>query len=119
MLRKTLPLLILVLFIACGDPDYQEEWLGSWRDTDSGLQLTFNTDGTISAQVLIQGVAVRSENAGQYTVEEHTYTLTIFAHDAFETERRDESGTWERIGDRIELDSDQRGDVILRKLDDE
>lgn len=119
MLRKTLLLLTLVLFIACGDTDYQEEWVGSWRDTDSGLQLTFNTDGTISAEFLVQGVVISSENAGQYTVDEHTYTLTIFRHDAFDAERQDDSGTWERKGDRIELESDKRGLVILRKLEDE
>ena len=125
MLRKTLLVVTLIgyaavvlLFLGCGDPDYQEDWLGSWRDTDSGLIMTFNEDGTFSARAEVQGVTVNADSAGKYTVQEHTYTLTLFANQAFGVQRRDDRGTWERKGDRIELQSDDEGLITLRKIEE-
>lgn len=125
MLRKTLPLFaligyagVVILFLGCGDPDYQDDWLGSWRDTDLGLIMTFHEDGTWSARAEVQGVTISADNAGKYTVQEKTYSLTVYSNQAFGVQRRDDSGTWERKGDRIELQSNEEGLIVLRKLDD-
>ena len=108
-----------LLFFGCGDPDYQKEWLGSWRDTDSGLKMTFHDDGTWSAIAVIDGVTLSSDQAGSYTVVQDTYTLTMKEHLKFGIPRQEDSGIWERDGDLLELHSRSRGFVTLRRLDDD
>ena len=125
MLRKILLVLIfiggvgvLILFFGCGDPDYQEEWIGSWRETDTGWTITFREDGTVGLKVEQAGVTKAIDHAGTYTVGENTYSLTIQEH-AGTVERQDDRGEWERKDNRLELDSDTMGSRILRFIDED
>ena len=125
MLRKTLLVVTLVgyavvvlLFLGCGDTDYQEEWLGSWRETETGWTITFREDGTVGLKVEQAGVTVAIDHAGTYTVGENTYSLTIQEH-AGTVERQEDRGDWERKDNRLELDSNTMGSRVLRLIEEE
>ena len=125
MLRKTLLAVtligyaaVVILFLGCGDTDYQEEWLGTWRDTVTGWTITFREDGTVGLKVEQAGVTQAIDHAGTYTVGENTYSLTIQEH-AGTVERQEDRGAWERKDNRLELDSNTMGSRTLRLIEEE
>ena len=64
MIRTILLVAALCLLLGCGDPDYQEDWLGTWRDTASGWAITFREDGTVGLKVEVAGVGTVIDQAG-------------------------------------------------------
>ena len=48
----------MLSILACGESDYQEDWLGTWYDESAGLEMTFHDSGFWSALVDVDDVRV-------------------------------------------------------------
>ena len=109
-------LIIMLSILACGEIDYQEDWLGTWYETDSGIEMTFHENGTWAAKVDVGGIKVEIDRMGSYSVDKESYVLTIFDNDILDIDGGTETGSWKRNGDTLELIADNGEATILRKV---
>ena len=68
----------MLSIIACGETDYQEDWLGEWFDNEYNIWITFNDNGLWSMSFYYEGVRLEIDRMGSYFVEEEPYTLIWF-----------------------------------------
>ena len=148
MIRMSLFTLFMTLSIlACdvnvyqGEPDYQEDWFGTWYDASTGFEITFHDNGFWSALVVREGVGadndgtrveindvgirveidddgvrIEVDRMGSYSVDEGSYRLTIFSNNLLGIDGEIETGTWERRGNKLEMISDYGEMTVLRKI---
>ena len=132
-------LFVMLSILACGESDYQEDWLGTWYDESTGLEMTFHDSGFWSAlvdvdgtrvevdvdgvrvdndgtrvEVDVGGVRIEVDRMGSYSVDKDSYRLTIFSNNPYGIEGETNTGTWKRKGDKLELISDFGEMTILR-----
>ena len=133
MIRTCLfTLFVMLSILACGESDYQEDWLGTWYDESTGLEMTFHDSGFWSALVYVDdvrvdvdgtrvevdvgGVRIEVDRMGSYSVDKDSYRLTIFSNNPYGIEGETNTGTWKRKGDKLGLISDYGKMTILRKI---